>query len=46
MTEEEHQTLTLDYPALAADIGDVTDENPSDEIISINEIESLLMKIE
>ena len=38
--------ISLDQLTLATDIRDVIDENPSDEIISINEIESVLMKIE
>ena len=31
---------------LVADIRDIVDENPSDKILSINEMESVLMKIE
>ena len=38
--------ISVDQLTLAADIRDVIDENPSDEIVSINEIESVLMKIE
>ena len=38
--------FSVDQLTLAADIRDVIDENPSDETISINEIESVLMKIE
>ena len=38
--------ISVDQLTLAADIRDVTDENPSDEIVSINEIESVLIKIE
>ena len=50
MTEEQKfghmDQVSVDQLTLAADIRDVIDENPSDEIISINEIESVLMKIE
>ena len=50
MTEEQKfshmNQITVDQLTLAADIRDVIDENPSDEIISINETESVLMKIE
>ena len=38
--------ISVDQLTLAADIRDVIDENPSDEIVSINEIESVLIKIE
>ena len=38
--------ISVDQLTLAADIRDVIDEHPSDEIVSINEIESVLMKIE
>ena len=34
------------YLKILADIRDVIDKNPSDEMISVNEIESMLMKIE
>ena len=50
MTEEQKfrhiDQVTVDQLTLAADIRDVIDENPSDETISINETESVLMKIE
>ena len=50
MTEEQKfghmDQASVDQLTLATDIRDVIDENPSDEIISINEIESVLMKIE
>ena len=50
MTEEKKfghmDQVSVDQLTLAADIRDVIDENPSDEIISINEVESALMKIE
>ena len=34
------------YLKILANIRDVIDKNPSDEMISVNEIESMLMKIE
>ena len=50
MTEEQKfghmDQVSVDQLTLAADIRDIIDENPKDEIISINEIESVLMKIE
>ena len=50
MTEEQifgHMNqVSVDQLILAADIRDVIDENTSDEIISINEIKSVFMKIE
>ena len=51
MTEEQKQDIwirlvQISQLTLAADIRDVIDENPSDEIVSINEIESVLIKIE
>ena len=50
MTEEQifgHMNqVSVDQLILAADIRDVIEENPSDEIISINEIKSVFMKIE
>ena len=50
MTEEQKfghtDQVSEDQLTLAAKIRDVIDENPSDEIISINEIDSVLMKIE
>ena len=50
MTEEQKfgqiDQVSVDQLTLAADIRDVIAENPSDEIISINEIESVIMKIE
>ena len=50
MTEEQKfghmDQVSVDQLTLAADIRDIIDENPSDEIISINKIESMLMKIE
>ena len=50
MTEEQKfgnmDQVTVDQWTLAADIRDVIDENPSDEIISINKTESVLMTIE
>ena len=48
MTEEQKfmDQNSVDQLTLATDIKDVIDKNPSDEIISINEIESVLMKIE
>ena len=50
MTEEQKfghmDQVSVDELTLIAVIRDAIDENPSDEIISINEIESVLMKIE
>ena len=50
MTEEQKfgqiDQVSVDQLTLAADIRDVIAENPSDQIISINEIESVIMKIE
>ena len=50
MTQEQKyghmDQVSVDQLTLAADIRDVIDENPSDEIISINETESVLMKME
>ena len=50
MTEEQKfrhmDQISVDQLTLAADVSDVIGEYPSDEIISINEIESVLMKIE
>ena len=50
MTEEQKfghmDQVSVDQLTLAADIRDIIDENPKDEIISINKIESVLMKIE
>ena len=50
MTEEQKfrhmDQISVDQLTLAADVRDVIGEYPSDEIISINEIESVLMKIE
>ena len=45
MTEEQKfghmDQVSVDQLALAADIRETIDENPSDEIISINELESV-----
>ena len=45
MTEEQKfgymDQVSVDQLALAADIREIIDENPSDEIISINELESV-----
>ena len=38
--------VSVDQLTIAADIRDVIDENPSDKMISINEIESVSIKIE
>ena len=50
MTEEQKlghmDQMSVDQLTLAVDIKDVIDKNPSNEIVSINEIESVLMKIE
>ena len=50
MTEEQKlghmDQISVDQLTLAVDIKDVIDKNPSNEIVSINEIESVLMKIE
>ena len=50
MTEEQKfahkDQVSVDQLTLAAEIRDAIDENPSDELISINEIESVSMKIE
>ena len=50
MTDEQKSghmdQVSVDQLTLAADIRDIIDENPKDEIISINKIESVLMKIE
>ena len=50
MTEEQKfghmDQVSVDQLTLTTDIRDAIDENPSDETISIHEIESVLMKIE
>ena len=50
MTEEQKfgymDHVSVDQLAIAADIRNVIDENPSGKMISINEIESVSIKIE